>query len=609
MGQIVGTSAKVKRCNLSAIQTGGSQANVVLANGEYMLVCSDNSMTSSGNGKFDSYVVGDGTKICAALTIHSLNEGEIEGYYVEANYTNGGYLYFDNGEVRTSTRWSYGTDYIPYTIDKGDITFSAGVADSNAALIGYNDSKQKVNGWKCSSIGRTVTPTDSSLRYVRLSFRTQDRDNAYVRFGGYEWKPVDMKIEDTLIALYGQDMSWTHGGITSGTGEMTTAIQRLHNTNPLPMNTKSITVSAGYLIGIYFWKDGVYQGYWNGNEISQTSISGADNFPWLSGTISLERFAEYEYDTYIVLRNASGTTITITEAEATNVVLYLGVYDLIKYTNNSKNNTFLSAVVDTICPQSVQFVLHGANDSYVSEGIIRNSRSLFNLALEKGFKMVEADIRLTSDSIMVCAHDDNIKGLAYTSTGDAITSNVYISQSTYNDLLSYSFGNNSHLGDTILKLEELLLFVVAHNLMLQIDFKSTQNATNGQSLYNMIAKYGAFDNVIISNNFYSIIKNIDTEHRLSYQVTPSSFTIAQVDALISADIFSIGKYIYLSCTATNSQMPSGAEEVIQYANSLGFITKGAVINNAALALDWFAAGCKILVSDNLDNTQIQKILL
>lgn len=69
MGQIVGTSAKVKRCNLNAIQTNGSQYSTVLADGEYMLVCSDNTMTSDGNGIFDAYVVGDGTKTCGALDI------------------------------------------------------------------------------------------------------------------------------------------------------------------------------------------------------------------------------------------------------------------------------------------------------------------------------------------------------------------------------------------------------------------------------------------------------------------------------------------------------------------------------------------------------------
>lgn len=72
MGQIVGTSAKVKRCNLNAIQTGGSQYSVVLAAGEYMLVSSDNSMTATGNGNFDSYILGDGTTPCGSLTIMSI---------------------------------------------------------------------------------------------------------------------------------------------------------------------------------------------------------------------------------------------------------------------------------------------------------------------------------------------------------------------------------------------------------------------------------------------------------------------------------------------------------------------------------------------------------
>lgn len=72
MGQIVAENAKPKRCNRRALETGGSLAEVALQNGEYVLVSSDNTVSQSGNGIFDSYVVGDGTTLGKNLPVHNI---------------------------------------------------------------------------------------------------------------------------------------------------------------------------------------------------------------------------------------------------------------------------------------------------------------------------------------------------------------------------------------------------------------------------------------------------------------------------------------------------------------------------------------------------------
>lgn len=64
MGQIVGGAAKPKRCNLNKLSQLGTPAA-----GEYILVSSDNSMNASGQGNFDCYIVGDGTKAATALPL------------------------------------------------------------------------------------------------------------------------------------------------------------------------------------------------------------------------------------------------------------------------------------------------------------------------------------------------------------------------------------------------------------------------------------------------------------------------------------------------------------------------------------------------------------
>lgn len=67
MGQIVGGAAKPKRCNLNKLSQLGTPAA-----GEHILVSSDNSMNAAGQGNFDCYIVGDGTKAATELELKSL---------------------------------------------------------------------------------------------------------------------------------------------------------------------------------------------------------------------------------------------------------------------------------------------------------------------------------------------------------------------------------------------------------------------------------------------------------------------------------------------------------------------------------------------------------
>lgn len=72
MGQIIGSAAKPKRCNLNRL----SQVPTPAA-GEHILVSSDNSMNAAGQGNFDYYIVGDGTTAATALPLHTIASNEI----------------------------------------------------------------------------------------------------------------------------------------------------------------------------------------------------------------------------------------------------------------------------------------------------------------------------------------------------------------------------------------------------------------------------------------------------------------------------------------------------------------------------------------------------
>lgn len=65
MGQIIGSAAKPKRCNLNKLSQLG-----IPAAGEYILVSSDNSMNAAGQGNFDCYIVGNGRDAATALKLN-----------------------------------------------------------------------------------------------------------------------------------------------------------------------------------------------------------------------------------------------------------------------------------------------------------------------------------------------------------------------------------------------------------------------------------------------------------------------------------------------------------------------------------------------------------
>lgn len=95
MGQIMGSAAKPKRCNLNQL----SQVPTPAA-GEYILVSSDNSMNAAGQGNFDCYIVGNGSTAATLLELKYIDElisveygknlfnknaAKLEGYYISTN--------------------------------------------------------------------------------------------------------------------------------------------------------------------------------------------------------------------------------------------------------------------------------------------------------------------------------------------------------------------------------------------------------------------------------------------------------------------------------------------------------------------------------------------
>ena len=188
MGQIIGGAAKPKRCNLNQL----SQVPTPAA-GEYILVSSDNSMNAAGQGNFDCYIEGDGTKAATALELKPIAEGKIAqnendaisgkevflGFYDFApktitEYTSSaGYIYRDGSVVTVDVGTYQLTDAIP--VKNGDILTYTSACYGDTAALAFATSSDATT-WQVLQLGvgnnaaSTRSYNFTSDGYIRLSY-------------------------------------------------------------------------------------------------------------------------------------------------------------------------------------------------------------------------------------------------------------------------------------------------------------------------------------------------------------------------------------------------------------------------------------------------------
>lgn len=75
MAQLINiNSTEFRRCNLSAIQSGGTWENIVPDENEIILISTKNALTEDGSGNCDAYIIGDGNTTAAGLNVLQIND-------------------------------------------------------------------------------------------------------------------------------------------------------------------------------------------------------------------------------------------------------------------------------------------------------------------------------------------------------------------------------------------------------------------------------------------------------------------------------------------------------------------------------------------------------
>lgn len=216
MGQLVGLNAKPKRANLNAL----SSITTAPANGEIILVSSDNSMDANGQGNFDCYIVGDGTTAANKLnlmyidsTVYIDTEYQLSiqtNYFLDANSTSDTF-----GQLVSVNDVAYCvSDYIP--VEEGEIWSFVAITGSgtssvvnHAGYIFYDSAKTPIigvptvgnNAW---SFKEYTIAIPNGVSYFRTSY-AYGRNNNFI---------VKKKIDEILKNLYEENVITTQKNVS-----------------------------------------------------------------------------------------------------------------------------------------------------------------------------------------------------------------------------------------------------------------------------------------------------------------------------------------------------------------------------------------------------------
>lgn len=189
MGQVVGKVSDIFRCNLRAIQSGGSKANTILAADEVWLVDTTNSLTNSLSGNCDAYIVGDGSTAATALERKKVDGGvydavfgfdESSETYEEQTLISDHYFNLNNNPIGSGPASSAGNYCAKISVVTGDKfrIYALGGPSAATALWGTSNASRARIRRSATSLNGRVTPVEVIIEegeaYLYVNLRSYD---------------------------------------------------------------------------------------------------------------------------------------------------------------------------------------------------------------------------------------------------------------------------------------------------------------------------------------------------------------------------------------------------------------------------------------------------
>ena len=199
-----------------------------------------------------------------------------------------------------------------------------------------------------------------------------------------------------------------------------------------------------------------------------------------------------------------------------------------------------------------------------------NTIANFELGIANGYKILEGDVRFTSDSVPVLSHDATISG--YT-----------IANYTYSDLVA--------LVPTLARLDEFLILCKRNNVVAELDFTKEYTSTQTQICYNTVKSCGMLGRTVFTVYASAARELITIDSDVIICVSGVDST-SGVDAI--SDIIEGARLCICSTTYT-----SVTEALVEYMHNAGCLSKPWTVNSASTINTLFGYGCDYIITDSV----------
>jgi len=199
-----------------------------------------------------------------------------------------------------------------------------------------------------------------------------------------------------------------------------------------------------------------------------------------------------------------------------------------------------------------------------------NTIANFETGIANGYKILEGDVRFTSDTIPVLSHDATISG--YT-------------------IASYTYDQIHALVPTLARLDDFLLLCKQNNVVAELDFTKEYNSSQTQTCYATVAKCGMLGRTMITAYTSTVrdLLGIDTNIIVCASGIDTTNAVDGLSDIISAARLCVCSTSYSSVT----------KELVEYMHSAGCLSKPWTVNDTATIETLFGYGCDYIITDSV----------
>lgn len=199
-----------------------------------------------------------------------------------------------------------------------------------------------------------------------------------------------------------------------------------------------------------------------------------------------------------------------------------------------------------------------------------NTIANFELGIANGYKILEADVRFTSDSVPVLSHDATISG--YT-----------IANYTYSELVA--------LVPTLARLDDFLILCKNNNVVAELDFTKEYDNAQTQICYDTVKTCGMLGRSMLTVYDTTARQLIGIDKDLIICVSGVASTSA-VDAI--SDIVANTKLCVCSTT-----YESVTKSLVEYMHNAKCLSKPWTVNSTSTIETLFDYGCDFIITDSV----------